>query len=280
LSSSIAYLHQALAWLVEVAWSTVSWAPPTLQLCMVSVVFGLVMVVIFGKLSNQAAIKRVKTDISASLMEVFLFRRDMFQALRAQVSLFWAGCRYFFLAMGPVLILAIPFAVVLGHFNLRFGARPLQQSEEAILSVQVSKGIDLRKVALETDPELKVLGPVRIPKNASLHWRVRPGSEGQHSLKLSVSGESASVEQAIQSGQGISHPLGVYLSRHELLTPLFFPNGGGGFSLPTGSIERIELSYPERSYVLGGVDFSWLSLFLIVSIGAGLVGSRLFGISV
>jgi hypothetical protein len=64
------------------------------------------------------------------------------------------------------------------------------------------------------------------------------------------------------------------------LTTLLFPNGGGGFTLPPGPIERVELSYPERSYWLAGAEMSWISVFLLVSIVSGLVGSRLFGVSV
>ncbi len=280
MNSAIAYLHHALAWLVAVVWSTLSWAAPGVQLLIVSVVFGLVMVLVFGKISNQGAIRRVKTEISASLMEVFLFRRDMVQALKAQGALFLAGCRYFFLAMGPVVILAVPFTLVLGHLNLRFGARPLSHNDMSVLSVNVAKDIDVRAVALHVDSGLEVVGPARIPKSRSVHWRVRPRVDGQHSLKISVAGQGEVVEQVVESGPGSSQPLGVYLSRHELLNPILFPNGGGGFSLPPGPIERMELSYPERSYAFGGLEFSWISIFLVVSILAGLVGSRLFGISV
>ncbi len=262
------------------AWSTLSWATPSIQLLIVSVVFGLVMVVIFGKVSNQEAINRVKTDISASLMEVFLFRADMLQALKAQGALLLAGCRYFFLALGPVLILAVPFALILGHFNLRFGVRPLKSTEASVLAVSVAKGTDLRAVALQTDSGLEAVGPVRVPKTRSVYWRVRPSLEGQHSLRLSVDGQGQVFRQVVESGIESSRPLGVYLSRHEVLTPLLFPNAGGGFSLPPGPIERIELSYPDRYYTFGGLEFSWVSVFLVVSILAGLVGSRFFGISV
>jgi hypothetical protein len=280
LNSIVAYLHQGLAWLVGVAWSTLSWATPSVQLLIVAVVFGLVMVVVFGKVSNQGAIKRVKTDISASLMEVFLFRRDMLQTLKAQGALFLAGCRYFFLAMGPVLILAVPFALVLGHLNLRFGARPLTHNETTVLSVNVAKDTDVRSVALQTDSGLEVVGPVRVPKTRSVYWRVRPSSDGQHSVKISVPGQGEVLQQFVESGPEASRPLGVYLSRHDVLEPLLFPNGGGGFSLPSGPIERVELSYPERFYLFGGIELSWVSIFLVVSILAGFVGSRLFGISV
>jgi hypothetical protein len=280
LNSAIAYLHQALASFIAMAWSTLSWVSPAVQLLIVSAVFGVVMVLVFGKVSNQRAIRRVKTEISASLMEVFLFRRDMVQALKAQGSLFMAGLRYFFLAMGPVLILAIPFALVLGHLNLRFGARPLLYKDSSVLSVNVAKDTDLRSITLQANPGLEVVGPVRVPKARSVYWRVRPSEDGQHSLQIAVSGQGEAIKQVVESGPESSRPLGVYLSRHELVNPLLFPNGGGGFALPPGPIERIELSYPERHYVWGGMEFSWVSVFLIVSILAGLVGSRLFGISV
>lgn len=254
--------------------------PVTAQCVVVSVVFGLVMVLVFGKISNQGAIRRVKNEIAAALMEVFLFRRDLFQALRAQGNLLWCGCRYFTLAMGPVLVLAVPFAIILGHFNLRLGAGPLSVGDQATVSVTVASGADLRQVSLEADTGVSVVGPVRVPKTNSLFWRVQPNQEGAHVLKLLAVEDGRWVEQAMYSGLQPGQPLGIYLARHEPLTTLLFPNGGGGFSLPPGRIERVELSYPERSYTFAGAELSWISVFLVVSIVAGLVGSRLFGVSV
>lgn len=280
MSSFIAAVQSALAVVMGFLWEPLSLLSPGWQLVVVSVVFGIIMVLAYGRVSNQAAIKRVKEQIGASLLEVVLFRRDVRISLAAQFSLLLAGVRYFLLAMAPVLILAVPFALILGHVNLRLGARPLSPGEEAILAVSVKKGSDLRQIQLSAPEEISVVGPVRVPKTSSLYWRIQPRQDGAFPLKLS-SGAQAEVDESVVSGSAHETPAaGIFLSTSDWPSQILFPNGGGGQALTAAPFEMIELSYPQREYAFAGVSMSWITAFLVVSILAGYAGSRVFGISV
>lgn len=261
-------------------WKPLSALSPAWQLIVISVVFGIIMVLAYGRVSNQAAIKRVKEQIGASLLEVVLFRRDVRISLAAQFSLLVGGVRYFLLAMVPVLILAVPFALILGHINLRLGARPLAPGEDAILSVSVKKGTDLRTIQLSEAEGISAVGPVRVPKTSSLYWRISPKHEGDFPLKLTA-GERSSVDSSVVAGTAaLTPPAGIFLATSDWPSQILFPNGTGAQALKASPFELIELSYPQREYSLAGLSMSWITAFLVVSILGGYVGSRVFGISV
>jgi hypothetical protein len=279
LSSVISAIHSALAVVFDWLWKPLAFMSPGCQLIIVSVVFGLIMVVLFGKVSNQGAIRRVKEQIGAALLEVVLFRRDLSISLKAQASLLVGGIKYFLLAMGPVLILAIPFALILGHINLRLGSRPFAVGEEGILAVSVARGTDLRSIELQTPFGIDVVGPVRIPKSSSLFWKLSP--HRSEPFKFVVKGPSGSVEENLVLNPEMStSPAGIYLSTDDWLSQMLFPNDGPSQRITSAPFQSIELTYPQRVYSFLGIEMSWLTAFLVISIVAGYFGSRVLGISV
>lgn len=251
----------------------------TVQLIIVSALFGVLMVLLFGAVSNQGAIRRVKTRISAALLEVVLFRYDTWISLKAQGELLFSGAKYFVLALGPVLILAIPFTLILGHLNLRLGARPLQVGEESVLSVNVPNGSDLRKVTLVAPPAIGVVGPVRIERTGSLVWRLKANTAGAHTVTVNVN-EQPVLQERVNVGDRRGEPQGIYLSRKEWLTSMLFPNGGLATRLANDQVDGISLDYPAVSYSLFGLQMSWMTLFLIVSMAVGYACSRVLGVAV
>lgn len=274
----VATLHYGISTALEFVWGAIAWTPVFWQLISVSIVVGCILVVAFGLLSRQGAIRRVKGDIAAAIMEVVLFRRDPRLALGAQARLLRAGGRYFCLALMPMLILVLPCTVILAHLHPRFGVQPLAVHEHAVLSAQLLRGSDLRSVALTAESDLSVVGPVRIPRSDTVVWRLSPQRPGVHQVTLKVG--AATLTQQVVAGAATGEPLGIYLAQREPLQTLLFPNAGGGFTLPASQLTKVELTYPEQLYTIAGVQLSWISVFLLVSIIFGLLASRVLGISV
>lgn len=280
MSSVIAFIHSALALLFAWLWKPLDLLSPGVQLVVVSAVFGIIMVLVYGKISNQAAIRRVKEQIGAALLEVVLFRRDVRISLRAQASLLWGGIKYFLLAMGPVLVLAVPFALILGHINLRLGARPLEVGESSVLSVSVATGTDVRNVQLSAPTSIDVVGPVRVPKSESLYWRLTPKQAGDLTFGLRTPSGSSLSEAVVAGAASLTPPAGIFLSNSDWPAQILFPNGSAAQSLTAAPFQSVELTYPQREYVFLGLEMSWITAFLIISILTGYAGSRVFGISV
>lgn len=275
----ISAIHSGIEALFRVVWSPLTPLPPWAQLTVFSALFGVVMVLLYGRVSNQDAIRRVKDDITAALLEVVLFRRDIRVSLRAQAELFLSGLRYFLLALGPVLILALPFALILGHVNLRLGARPLALGEQGILAVTAKSGGTLRELQVKGSENLEVVGPVRVPKASAAYWRLTPKGDGAQSFELAVGTSSLAGE--LHSGAPSGTPAaGIFLTRTDWLTQILFPNEGPTQTLPSGLLSSVELTYPQREYSLFGFGMSWVTAFFVLSIIAGYLGSRVFKISV
>jgi hypothetical protein len=94
-----------------------------------------------------------------------------------------------------------------------------------------------------------------------------------------VPGETQLRERVAAAGHP-GEPVGLYLSRTGWLTSLLFPNGGPDQVLASKRVERISLDYPEVSYNFLGIQLSWITIFLIVSMVVGYIGSRFLGVAV
>jgi uncharacterized membrane protein (DUF106 family) len=67
---------------------------PAVGLFVVSIITGIVMVFIFGKTSNQDAIRRAKGRVKAHIAEIWLFRNDLGQMLLAALRVFGTTGRW------------------------------------------------------------------------------------------------------------------------------------------------------------------------------------------
>lgn len=247
--------------------------PPVAALVVISIIFGVALVPVYGKISSQARIRRVKRDIHAAVLECVLFRKQLAVCLRAQVRMFWGGMRYFGLAVPPILILAIPCVLLLAQLNLYFGSRGFTPGEHAVVSAQLNKGVALRNVALTTDSSALITPPVRVQEPAEVTWRIDSANDGVVGLRLTIDGAEVVQKNLIV---GESRAALAPIVSADFWESLLYP---GDVSLPP-SITRLTVSYPERSLPFLGLETNWIIIFLVVSILSGLFASRFFGIEV
>jgi hypothetical protein len=253
---------------------------PVWGLLTISLLAGVLLVVIYGEISNQAALKRVKKGIAAGIYESVLFRHDLRTSLRAQLAMLFGGARYFALAVPPLIVLLIPSLVILAQLNLRYGARSLQPGEEAIVSI-VLKNEDAL-FATELIPNnnlLRVTPPLRDLDARSVSWRVdavgvstqdRPAT-----LALVVNG--VRVDQPIFTGL---QPVTLPTSKHSASWWQFLYPGASVPQELRSEVRDITVGYPELVLRVAGIEVNWLLLFAAVSILSGLVVSRAIGIEV
>ena len=245
----------------------------------ISIVAGIILVYIYGKISNQAALKRVKKRITAGIYESVLFRHDLPTSLRAQGGMLLGGVRYFGLAVPPLIVLLIPSLVILAQLNLRYGARALQPGEHAVITVNLANEDALFSTELSAqDATVQVTPPLRDLDAQSISWRVdasKAQATSPATLALAVNG--VQVNEPLFTGQ---QPAVLPTAQHtspwwQLLYP--------GASLPQelrSQVRSITVTYPEQELSVAGITVHWLLLFVVVSIVAGLVASKAIGIEV
>ncbi len=253
--------------------------PAIYGLLAVSVISGIMLLYIYGLVSNQGAIKRVKKRITAGIYESVLFRHDLALSLRAQAGMLLGGARYFALAVPPLAILLIPSLVILAQLNLRYGARPLSLNEPALVTVNFKNDEALFETELTSNnSEITITPPLRDLDSNSVTWRINTPKEinsNSHSLKLLVNGVAA--EKQVFIGK---QPEILPVETHTSPWWQFFYPGATVAPELKSLVQSISITYPEQEHRLAGVSLHWLIVFAIVSIASGLLASRILRIEI
>lgn len=244
------------------------------QLVSISAVFGVLLVLVYGRVSFQNRLRATKRAIATYVLESVFFRHDLRITLGAQARLLGQGFVYLGLALPPLIVMSVPCVVLLADLNLRYGVRPLRIAEAAILEATVNDGVSLESVSLAVPPHVSATPPVRDAASRTISWRVTPDAEGVFDLVVAF-GERGSFSKPLAVG---THGWVSPVTSARWWERLLYPSDRAiGTDLP---LARVELAYPDRRLVLFGRSWNWLLLFFLASLASGLAGSRVFGIEV
>lgn len=148
-----------------------------------SILAGIGVLWIFGRFSDQASIRRAKNLAAAHLLEFRLYMDDPRLILRAQRDLIVANLRYLRLMLRPVLVLAVPMALLLAEMDAYYGRAPLATGQPAIVTVQWKAAP--RQAELQTPAGISVETPaVRIIGDRQTSWRIRPLRTSSGGLRI------------------------------------------------------------------------------------------------
>jgi uncharacterized membrane protein (DUF106 family) len=252
---------------------------PFWALMIFSMAAGLIMLWIFGKVSNQERIGELKTKIQANLIGVRLFQNSVSVFLKLQGRILRDTLVYMKYSVKPMLVMIIPFFIILIQLHGRYGIRPLDVDQAALVKVQVADPGLLDgsvEVNLEGSEGVHVETPaVRIPSLREVAWRVRPDREGEHLLIVRVGTET--VEKRLVVGKAkmlLSSARTGTGFLNAILHPGERPLGGGG------AVEMVSIAYPAPDLRVLGWGVNWLAAFLVVSIAFGYLLKGYFGIHV
>ncbi len=243
-------------------------------LAFVSILLGVILVVIYGKVSRQESIRKVKSQIYRALLESVLFRHDLKLSLKAQGGMLVQAGRYFLLAVPPLIILAVPCLFVLAQLGLWYNARPFTIGQSGIVKVEVAKSVNLMQVSLTAPESVEVTPPVRDAASREIFWRVTPHVDGSTLLIVKVGGKE--IQLPLKSGK-VEGPI-VTASYSTWWDKLLYPEGP--IENADSPLKAIEVSYPSSSISIGGIHGNWLVIFFVVSLVSGLIGSKIFGVEV
>ena len=276
--SIAAILNKVLTFLFGLVYGPLKWLGPFWSLVGISWLAGIFLVWVFGKVSNQDAIRRTRDRLSGELIGLRLFKDDLrvFFGIQFQVLL-WTF-RYLRHSLVPMLILMVPTIFILIQLNYHYGLRPLRAGEQAVVKVK------LRAAALTPDADFTLTAPgnlrietdgVRIPELREVCWRVRGVSPGRFDVTVS-NGQEKVTKQAAVGGrmEGVSS----IRTGEDWLTSLLYP-GEPPIPLPS-AIESIEIRYPELDIFVLGWRVNWLILFLILSLGLGYAFKGMLGVQI
>lgn len=250
---------------------------PGWGLVVVSVITGIILLIIYGKISNQSAIRNTKRKIYSYILESVLFRQSLTISLKAQAKMLWQGCVYFAIAVPPIIILAIPCILILAQLNRWYESRPLAIGESAILTAMVAPNSSPFKVTLEAPDSLEISPPVRSESDHTISWRVSPKAAGALAATVKVEGEATTVTKTIVAGDSFVPLTGG--SYRSFWMSLLYP-GDPALGNSTLPLQALWVEYPTRSFSTFGFNLHWIVVFLLVSVFAGIVASRYLKIEI
>jgi hypothetical protein len=247
---------------------------PAFSLVPLSILLGLALLWVFGRISNQQAIRATKKRLQAHMYELRLFADEPKLILKAQASLLRENVRYLGLMLLPMAVITIPLLPLLAALESFYGRSPLQPGRAAILTVKVaSLSSDFAPRLELPDGVVAETPPVRVLAKKQVSWRIRAQRTLSGSITVAAGGESAS--KSIDAGVGPS-----YISSRRVSSLIELLQNPQEPLLTTKLIRAIEIDYPSTQVHWFGVDLHWIWWMLILSMtGAFLVKGR-FGIVV
>ena len=238
------------------------------SLFLISILLGIGMLYLFGKVSNQAKIKTIKNTLQAHIIGILLFQQDIRVMFKLQWRVIKKTLVYMRYTLPAMVILFIPVLLILIQMNLYFSYRPLRVGEPAVVTATIKddqweKNKDL--ITLQSNGMTEVeTSPIRIPSERQIAWRVRCIKPGTGDLTLINNGQAVTKQIIAGNRFAMISPLRTGSSSLDLfLNP-------GERKIPTSSpIESILISYPSRQILIWGWDIHWIIIFFVVSLIAG-----------
>jgi len=278
MTSLISALNAACTLLFGVVYHPLKWLGPLWSLVIISLLGGIFMVWVFGKVSNQAAIQSTRDRLSGELIGLRLFKDDLrvFFGIQFQV-LIWT-LRYLRHSLVPMLILMVPTMLILIQLNLHYGARPLRVGEPALVKAKLREpsAITARTVSLTAPDNIKIeTDAVGIESLKEVCWRIRGVTSGRFDLTVSDGHEKVTKQAAVGGrAEGVSS----LRSGGDLLTQILYP---GEAPIPHQSaLASIEIVYPELDLVVLGRHLNWLIVFLVLSLVFGYAFKGALGVQI
>lgn len=279
MTSVISLLNAALTFLFGLVYGALKWLGPLGSLVALSCLGGILLVWIFGKVSNQDAIRRTRSRLSAELLALRLFKDDLRVFFRIQGRVLVWTLKYLRHSILPMCLLMVPAVAILIQLNLHYGVRPLAVGETCLVKVKLRDAGALARDAgptLQAPPNLRVeTEGVRIPELKEVSWRVRGVAPGRFDLTVNIGGELVAKKMAVGGRlEGVSS----LRTGGHWLTNLLYP--GEAPIPPASPVESIEILYPALDISFLGWPMDWLIVFFVLSLAFGYAFKGVLGVQV
>jgi len=245
-------------------------------LVFVSLLSALLALWIFGRYSNQEAIRTVRNRIRGNMLAVRLYRDNVPVVLGLQGSIIRDTLTYLKYSLVPLPILLIPFLLILIQLDLHLEVRPLRPGESAVVKAKFSTALGPHdQITLETPREVRVeTPPVRIAALKEVAWRIRAEEPTRAFLTIHWGDQTVQKEVVVGDDEGAVSALRTGKMTEVLLNP-----GEPPIQRST-AIESIRVDYPRRDFSVFGWDVHWVILFFVFCTVFGFALKGVLGVEI
>ena len=279
MDSAVYALNRVMTGGFEVLLWPLRFLGPFWSLTVFSLLTGILMVWVFGRVSDQGAIKRIRGRISGNLIAVRLFQNDIRVFLSVQGRILRDTLTYMRYSLTPMLVLMGPVVLIIIQLHLHYHYRPMEEGEKALVTVRLSEGgipQATAKIKLVAPEGIQIETPgVWMPSEGEVSWRIRANQEGTHTLVVQSEGEGVTKELVVGPEWRAVSSL---RSGGNLFDLLLYPKEPP--IDPALGIASIEVAYPELEIRCLGVGVDWLLAFFVLSIAFGFSVKGFLGVQV
>ena len=270
------FFNAAVTGLFDLLFWPFSGLGPIWSLVVLSLLAGVLMLWIFGLVSDQDSIRVIRDRVRGNLIAIRLFGDDLGVLFRLLGRLLRDNMVFLRYALMPLLVMIVPVLLIIVQLNLRYSARPLEPGETATVRVELrDPSIIERGVALEAPDGVSVETPgVRVPQQREVSWRIRADRPGD--FQLVVRAGDVAVEKELRVGQGWGATSSLRAS--SLGDLLLYP--GEPPIDESQVVEAIEITYRQLDLSLFGWSVDWLVLFFVLSLASGFAFRKVLGVEI
>jgi hypothetical protein len=251
-------------------------ARPWFDLLLWPLLGGVVALLVYKKVSNQAGIARAKKAISVHLLEIVLFRDDLRVVAGATARALLKNAVYVGHNVLPMIVMIGPMSVILVQLVAHYAYAPLPVGSTAVLVAELDPavgGVSAREVQLELPPGLSLDAPPVRSADGEIAWRLRLDAVGDHPLTVRA---GAASEVFTVSVGGAARKVEVLATKgwEAFLYP--------GSPTPAADSPIRSLSIDRRTQDLGllpGGEGGILAWFFLFSLAAGFALKDRFGVT-
>ena len=249
---------------------------PLVGLTILSIAVGILMLWVFGKVSDQDRILTTKKLVQAYLLELRLYGDDPALIWKSQTALILANFRYMGSMLKPAVYLTVPMVILLFHLDAFYGMKPLPVGESVVVTVQVNGAVtpDTQAPKLRAPAGVRVETPaVRAVEPGQFSWRIRPEQPVRGVLSFDWE-KNGFWEKSIAAGDELQ-----LLSVRRVGTWYETVWNPGEDRIEATSVAWVEILYPAATIEWAGIDLHWLIWFLVLSIVPAYLLKDYFGVT-
>jgi len=242
---------------------------PTAGLVVIALLTAVVMVLVIGKVTPQARIKRARNGLTSAIYEIRLFLDSPVRVFAAQGRLLWSGLLYTFYLGPAFLVLTLPLGLLFLDLEARHGIDPLAEGATAVVQVELNSSVDGYSVEAGDLPDgLAVTAPPLVDAaSGKVYLRVATKAAGLHELPIRLGGEVVSKEIAV--------------GPQDKVTPERVRGAGVlwavGLEAPIASsspVQSISVDYPDADQSWWGLGVPWWLFWLVLAMVFALIVRR------
>jgi hypothetical protein len=240
------------------------------------VVAGVVALLVYKRVSNQAGIARAKNGIVVNLLQVMLFRDDLVGVLGSTARAMGKNLAYLGHNLFPMAVMIVPMTAIMVQLVANYARDPVPVGAVDLVTARLDPNVSAVKAAdvrLELPDGIVLDAPPVRTADGEIVWRVRATAEGDHVLRIHAGDDV--IEKRIAVGGA---PRKVPVMRTKSWEAILYPGEAG---MPSQSpLYSVDLQYPERALRFfpdgeGGIVL-W---FFLASLAAGFALKGRFGVT-